>query len=230
MRQLLWGFVFSFSVLFTVVSPHRAGAQDACAKACVIHAECGIGGLCDQGSCKYQAAYCGNERWSVNSRGETQNCDAYRCSPASGLCLRQAENANDCLNGYVYNGKDACVPSIQCNLADAHCQDLYERWKTSRAEYEATMPEPTPAPLSCIACDTETACASHQMCWKGLCTEKKAYCEVTTDGEHLQKSPDGQSSSCGSYICEKVSSQCLTTCQKKSDCRQGRNCLAGTCL
>jgi len=223
MRNLPWALLFLFPVFST--------AQDLCAKACVIHAECGIGGECAQGTCRYQSSYCGNERWAVNARGETSNCEAYRCSPATGLCLRQAESTLDCLTGYVFDGLKSCVPSIQCNLTEPHCQDFNERWKKARAEYEATTPEPQQTPLSCISCKADSECSSNQMCWNSKCSDKKNYCFQNDQGSHFQFDVgQNEITDCGSYACEKVISECLKSCYKNSDCRTGRSCFAGNCL
>lgn len=231
MKQLISALGFGLWFLFTFISPPQTMAQDLCAKTCVIDAECGIGGLCNQGTCGYQNTYCGNERWSVNARGETHNCEAYRCANETGLCLRRALGPLDCLTGYVFDGTKACVPSIQCNSTEPQCLDLYERWKQARLEYEATTPEPQPAPLSCISCQDNSGCSSAQMCWKGTCVEKKNYCQIAPHGEHFKVEPSqGMTTSCGLYACDKVSSDCLKACDKSADCRDGRNCRAGLCL
>jgi hypothetical protein len=219
------GFFFAFLLLVSF----QSFALDSCAKACVIHAECGTGGICDRGSCKYKNFYCGNERWSANDRGETANCDAYKCSESSGVCLRRAERETDCTKGYVFDGTHRCVPSIQCDSTTTHCQDLIVRWKRARTSYEALTLEPHPAPLTCVACESDLTCASQEMCWGGRCVERRAYCIEDSSGEEFKVNTLGQASSCGQYACEKVRGECFSSCQKPSDCRKGSVCLRGQC-
>ncbi len=152
MRNRVTGILFAFLFLTfttTVFLPGFSFAQETCPKSCVIHADCGLGGWCDNGSCAIRPNYCGNERWSVNALGETKNCDAYKCVEPAGLCLERAEKETDCTQGYVFDGTDRCVSSIQCDPTTEHCQDLLRRWQEARTQYEELTPEPKPEPVTC---------------------------------------------------------------------------------
>jgi hypothetical protein len=204
--------------------------QDPCAKSCVVAAECGTGGACHKGICEYQPRFCANERWSANSRGETSNCDAYTCSNETGMCLRKAQSSNDCLVGYVFDGTSLCVPSVQCNPAEPNCLNLMERWKKARTDYEAITPEPRLSPLTCISCQMNSDCASGQMCWQGRCEKSSAFCRLSDTGEHFSIMNRRTPASCGDYACDPVPGTCLTSCLKTSECRSGKQCVAGSCL
>lgn len=215
-------------LIASLLLPALVYGQDSCSKACVISTECGTGGLCVENQCKYKKSFCFNERWAANERGETSNCDAYRCSPDSGQCLRNAESSDDCLPGYVFNGTSACVPSVACNSPSADCQDLWDRWKKTRDEYESTTPQPVMQPWTCVACEDSSTCGAGKMCWHKRCVSASSYCEVDSEGGHHQVAlPDRFA--CGNYACEKVSGECLKSCLKESDCRSGRKCVAGQC-
>ncbi len=224
--QILFAVIFTFlpSLLWA------ASGADKCAKACVISAECGIGGLCNKGQCSYQKQFCFNERWSVNARGETTNCDGYSCSSTTGLCLREARDSTDCLSGYVFDGDTKCIPSVQCNFTEPACQDLFERWKKARSDYEATTPEPRLTPLTCVPCSDSSQCASGQMCWNNRCEAQGSYCAANGADEQFSVTPTQPSESCGNYSCERVQGKCFKSCLKNSDCRSGKLCLGGSCL
>lgn len=202
--------------------------EDICTKTCVIDSECGVGGVCDQGKCHYKKSFCFNERWSVNDRGESWNCDAYRCDSDTGLCLRKAKDSTDCLTGYVFNEQNSCIRSIQCNSADTNCSELLEKWQSVRNEYEQSTPEPVVAPLSCVGCENSQTCGTGQMCWQNRCVPANPHCQVDSNGQHFQVDLLS-SKACGNYACEKVQGACLRTCLKESDCRSGRKCKQGLC-
>jgi len=237
MNQRLRQFSGIFSFLMITLSlqlAHAApegSAQDLCLKQCLVSAECGIGGVCDQGTCRHQAHYCGNERWSVNERGESSNCDAYRCSTETGLCLREAKSPVDCLNGYVFDGVKSCIPSINCNPQDPDCQDLYHRWVKARAEYETTTPQPTPTPLTCQACTGHAECGAQKMCWQSRCVVNDLFCQTdATTLEQISYSSQGPQAFCGNFACDASRGQCFDRCLKAQDCRAGKNCVTGICL
>lgn len=218
-------FLFGF-LMFAM--PFTGFAQDSCKKSCVLNSECGIGGVCQQSVCAYQATYCNDERWSVNARGETRDCSEYRCDTNTGLCLREAADPQDCLFGYVFDGFKNCLPSVQCNTSDPSCLALLERWKVARTEYESTMPEPTPAPLSCVACKIDNECVSSQMCWNGRCTDSKSYCLKEASGSFSQVNNTNKIS-CGNFSCESVAGLCLNSCNGDKDCINGSKCLNRLC-
>lgn len=218
----------TFIFVASLILPLFALGQDACSKACVINSECGVGGLCNQGTCQYQKTFCFNERWASNERGETSNCDAYRCDQDRGLCLRSAKTTTDCLTGYVFDGKSSCLASIDCQSSDPHCQDLMDRWKKAREEYEASTPEPSLPPLSCQPCEASENCGTGKMCWQKRCVASSNYCEVDSEGTHHQVG-FLRSLDCGVYVCDKVSGACLNSCLKTADCRSGRKCIEGLC-
>jgi len=212
--------------------PMIGWGQDSCSKTCVISSECGVGGLCEQGLCQYQKSFCFNERWAANDRGEASNCDAYRCDSEKGLCLRKAQSTQDCLTGYVFDGVSLCLRSVSCNSVDSHCQDLLDRWKKARDEFEQNTPEPRLTPWSCMACETSETCGAEKMCWQNRCVSKSPYCRVDLEGEHHQVISQlllPESKACGNYACDQVSGECFNSCLKESDCRSGRKCDAGLC-
>ncbi len=230
-------FVFQTLIL---LSPNLALAQstptpekDSCTKQCVIHADCGVGGYCDAGTCRYKSKYCSNERWSTNERGETSNCDAYKCVDDLGTCPRSATKIDDCTLGFVFDGKTSCVPSVNCdinNSEDAACKDLWDRWQVTRSNYEKTTPEANPPLLTCQACQGHDQCSNSQMCWQGRCVTNDYFCSIDAQGGHQVSSKNGVEAFCGNYTCEKVTHTCLTQCLKPQDCRDGKTCTAGVCL
>ncbi|MEZ0390699.1 MAG: hypothetical protein ACAH59_00690 [Pseudobdellovibrionaceae bacterium] len=210
-------------------TPLSVLGQDQCSKTCVIDSECGVGGVCTQGSCQLQKNFCFNERWSANERGEGSNCDAYRCLPETGLCLRQAQSSMDCLTGYVFDGSSTCLPSVQCNSSEVHCQQILERWKKAREDYELTTPAPQLPVFSCLPCETSEVCGSSQMCWNKRCVPQSPFCQETAEGQH-QQVDSGLPKDCGFFACEKSQGLCFRSCLKDSDCRSGRKCMASQCL
>ena len=226
--ELLFVCLFIYFPLFAETSPSEV--IDNCAKSCVINADCGVGGVCETGVCRSQSRYCSNERWATNGRGETSNCDAYRCRETTGTCLRAAANGDDCTNGYVFDGKNSCVSSVNCDSQDPSCRDLIERWQVARNQYEKMTPEPTPAPLSCVACDSDNQCGATQMCWQKRSVANDFFCFTDGDGRQYVSSKEGPKAECGNYSCDRVSNSCYTQCLKTQDCRSGVSCVAGLCL
>lgn len=224
-------FILALLTLFPAFAwSQQIPVHDVCTRTCAIHADCGVGGLCDQGRCLYQRQFCFNERWSVNERGETSNCDGYACADSTGLCLREAQSSLDCLSGFVFDGQSNCVPSVQCNLADPVCQSLYERWKKARADYEEHTPEPHLPALTCQPCSDSITCGAGKMCWQDRCENQGSYCSIKSQDEAISIAPSGEVTACGAYACEKVTGQCFRNCLKNSDCRNGKVCMVGACL
>jgi hypothetical protein len=208
-----------FFLLFSVVC-----LADSCLKSCVLNADCGIGAQCLGNKCSYKPTFCFSDRWSVNERGEFSDCGAYFCEAKSGLCLRQATDTSACTSGYVFDGKNSCVPSINCEGTENNCQELLEKWKQSRSQWESIYPEPRLPLLTCVACEKHEQCTSNQMCWQGRCVSEGIYCGKTVDGEEMSMFKDLTIKSCGDYACDTVLGQCLTDCQSNRDCRQGYTC------
>lgn len=203
---------------------------DSCQKSCTIDADCGIGGSCNTGVCEHKTNYCLNDRWSVNERGEVWNCDAYRCDSAHGECFRQATANENCTSGYVFDGKNSCVPSVNCAENDPSCQDIYQRWLKARHDYEAQTPQPSPPVFSCISCETHSDCDSTQMCWQNRCTKAALYCaDNSNNGEQAVFDKNGVVVNCGNYACDPIAKACFTACQAKQDCNTGNACVSGFC-
>jgi hypothetical protein len=202
---------------------------DSCQKSCTIDADCGIGGTCNTGLCEHKTTYCLNDRWAVNERGETWNCDAYRCNSTNGLCFRQATANENCTSGYVFDGKTSCVPSVHCAANDPSCQDIYQRWLKARHDYEAQTPQPTPAPFSCVSCKSNADCDSSQMCWQGRCEKADLFCNAAGDGESAVWDRNGIVAKCATYACDPIAKACFAGCQTNQDCAKGKTCSAGQC-
>jgi hypothetical protein len=205
-------------------------AQDSCQVSCTLNVDCGQGGTCQNGRCVRLANDCVNDRWSVNTRGEVWNCNAYRCDATTGSCLRAANSNDACTFGYVFDGKSSCVPSVSCNADDPTCKDLYLRWVAARKDYENQTPAPRPTPFSCIACDKDQDCANGQMCWQNRCEKKDAYCSRDEFGEEFVVDLAAKTHSCGNFACDPIGKACFTDCQSSLDCRQGKSCTQGLCL
>jgi len=207
---------------------------DSCEKSCLINADCGIGANCVAEICQYQKVFCLNDRWSLNERGEYQDCDAYACDPTAGLCRRTATDYAHCTPGYVMNEHHQCVSSINCDPHDVQCQELIKKWKESRAIWESYFPTPRLPVYSCIACKNNSGCDGQHMCWNGRCVKAGTYCGTTTDshGEtwHGSFNSGGLAKNCGDYACAPVSGDCYGDCLRTSDCRQGLSCVDGRCV
>lgn len=225
---LLFICLFIHLPLFASIRPFEGG--DSCTKTCVISAECGIGGACNGGICQSLPRYCSNERWATNGRGEVSDCDAYHCDEVTGVCLRTAVKSDDCTNGYVFDGKTSCTPSVNCDSQDPSCRDLWERWQVARKQYEKQTPEPSTVPLSCVTCESHEQCGADQMCWQKRCVTNDFFCATEPAGRQYVSSKQGLQAECGNYACDHVSNSCYTRCLKPQDCRDGVSCVAGLCM
>lgn len=205
-------------------------ANDSCQASCSIDADCGQGGFCDTGKCARQISYCLNDRWSVNARGETWNCNAYRCNTLKGQCFRESTANDNCTSGYVFDGKKSCIPSVSCPVTDPTCQDLYARWVNARHEYEKQTPSPVAAPFSCVACQTHDQCGSDQMCWSKRCEQADSFCAINGNNEAVVANKQGVVSSCQNFACDPIAKSCFTSCESAQDCRNGKTCTNGLCL
>lgn len=243
--SLTMGLGFSFNAATAVAAPHSShhnkshlqsafvtadNPVDSCQKSCSIDADCGQGGFCNAGHCERKNTYCSNDRWSVNSRGETWNCNAYRCNETNGLCFRAATSNGNCTTGYVFDGKSSCIPSVSCAANDPSCQDLYARWLKARHDYENQTLAPQPSPFSCIPCTAHADCGADQMCWQNRCEKSDLYCAVAGNGESVVVNKQGIVASCQNFACDPVTKSCFTQCQAAQDCRSGKSCVGGVCL
>lgn len=218
----------SLFLIFALMFPLWGLAQDSCLKDCVLNSECGMGGICSNGKCSYQSAYCNDERWSVNSRGETRDCREYRCDKGSGTCLNKANSSQDCLFGYVFDGSQTCTSSVQCNSADPNCQALIDRWNAARTQYENSLPEPKPPTYSCVSCKLDSECSSSQICWSNRCVDNLPYCRTESDG-HFSQISNNQILGCGQFACDYVLGQCLSSCNSDKDCISSSKCQNRLC-
>jgi hypothetical protein len=210
-----------FLLLFSAL---RLQAADNCIKTCVLNADCGIGAQCIAERCSYKPAFCFSDRWSVNERGEYSDCGGYYCEQKTGLCRRQATDSGHCTSGYIFDGKDSCMPSVNCETNDSECLNLMEKWKQARWQWENLYPEPHLPLLSCIACQKHEECGANQMCWQGRCVNEAVFCGKTADGEEALMFKDLTIKSCGDYACDAVVGQCRSDCLSNRDCRQGYTC------
>jgi hypothetical protein len=209
---------------------------DSCVKACLINADCGIGGECIDKTCSHKKQFCANDRWAVNERGEMTDCGAYVCDSKVGLCRREASDSEHCSSGYAYDQNKSCTMSVQCDpKTDPGCQSLLDKWTKTRDQWEALFPAPVFTPFSCIACTQHTDCKANEMCWSNRCVPDNKYCgqsaEVPApkppatprlvDASFIRK---GLLQTCQEYTCEKVSGECLNSCIQNSDCGMGTSC------
>jgi hypothetical protein len=206
--------------------------SDPCQKNCILDADCGIGGRCDTGVCLSKTTFCSNELWSTNARGEAQSCGGYKCSETSGFCLTSAQFPDDCTFGYVMDTFRQCVPQVQCSTGDSSCQELMNKWKTAREQYEQTQPPPTANPLTCRACAVHSDCQSQEMCWSGRCSPEGSFCrgQAATGYASFKVTQFQETvSQCGSFSCNPVTGLCLTSCQSDADCALNTRCTQKTC-
>ncbi len=227
-RQVLAGAAFILVASYL----NFANAQDSCQKTCVLHSECGIGGLCNNGICQKKSTYCSNEIWSSNSRGESEPCLGYKCDETSGLCLRSAQLPEDCSFGYVMDAFHQCVAQVQCDLTDPNCKDLFTKWQTAREQYEQTMPQPTPEVLSCRSCNIHAECGAKEMCWNRRCSQEGASCHGSSQTGYQSVLVKGQKEtvkSCGNFKCSVASGLCYTQCINDNDCALGTHCQQKIC-
>ncbi len=201
---------------------------DPCSKSCVLNADCGVNGFCDNNVCKPVDNYCSNERWSMNDRGEGQNCNAYRCDEQSGACLRTAQSGSSCTWGYVFDGKQLCVPSVSCASNDQGCQDLQRKWQDARSEYEVSTPIKAEPALTCRACQDTFDCGPEEMCAKNVCVKERPYCSQDIFGG-LFSVYRGQFQSCAGFQCDVSFGECLKICFSNFECQSGFTCENNRC-
>lgn len=201
---------------------------DPCLKTCALNADCGTNGFCQDGTCKPVDNYCHNERWSMNDRGEGQNCNAYRCETETGLCLRTAQSSSSCTLGYVFDGKGLCVPSVNCSSNDEGCQDLRRKWRDARAEYETSTPNVAADPLTCRSCQTSEQCGPEEMCAQNRCVKERPVCTQDIFGAFYSVFKN-KFESCAGFQCDVALGECLKTCFSQFDCQSGFHCESGQC-
>lgn len=209
-------------------APTPTPPSDSCLKSCTLNADCGIGGFCQENVCKPVDNYCSNERWSMNDRGDGQNCNAYRCDQQSGTCLRTAQSSSACTLGYVFDGKNLCVPSVNCSSGDEACQDLKRKWAAARDEYETSTPMKAEIPLSCRECHTIRDCQSGEMCSNNTCVKERPVCEQDIFGAYFSVFR-GKMESCSGFQCDVALGECLKICFSQFDCQQGYSCENSRC-
>ena len=213
------------TLITMILLPLSTWAADLCEKKCMINADCSTGGSCVEGLCQNKTAYCANERWSVNNRGEMTDCGAYTCDSLSGLCRRQASESEHCSSGYAYDGDKSCTSSVQCDPTnDPECKLLMDKWRKTRDQWEALFAAPAFKPFSCIACTAHTDCRADQMCWQGTCVNDAKYCDMDAQKKSGSYIKAGLNQACNDYSCEKVSGLCLSDCIQNSDCATGLTC------
>ena len=202
-----------------------SGSVDLCAKTCENNADCGSWGQCANKVCQYKASFCANERWVANERGETSDCGTYACDTNTGTCLRSASLPTDCSPGYVYDGKNSCIKSVDCNPADASCRVLQEKWQKARDKWEELNPQPEVKPLTCIVCDESNPCGQNQMCWNNRCMPQAAYCSQNSSGLDISILPlVAEPRECNEYRCDKIDGRCFSDCVADRDCQKGYAC------
>jgi hypothetical protein len=210
-----------------------------CEIACNGDEDCGYPGyFCASHKCTLRHVFCYDERWSMNDRGETDDCMEYRCDPIMGTCPRTADSTANCNTPWAWWDVDySCVPTVQgCDTATPECQAALLEWSNGRDAWVDTHPAGSLPPVTAGCekpCTTDSDC-NDEMCYYGTCRPIDLYCAMGEFGWESIWPHRGEfdvsgnlvreSSPCmAGYGCDMVMGACRTDCLRTGDC-QGLNC------